>query len=111
MHPLHLGPALVLGLSSLRLAIALPAQDQHTSAPTSSVSGIADAAETVVLAGVPKLTPDNTCGNNKNGMNKGYACDPKGVRGGACCSEYVRSLPDQMISIVADTHFCRAVAV
>lgn len=100
MHLLHLGPALVLGLSSLRLTIALPTQDQHTpvatasggSALTSSVSEIANAAETVVLAGVPKLTPDNTCGNAHNGMNKGYACDPKSGGGGDCCSEYVRSL-------------------
>jgi hypothetical protein len=110
MHLLHLGPALVLGLLSLRLTIALPTQDQHTpgstasgvSASTSSVSESANTDESVVLAGIPKLTPDNTCGNAGSGKNKGYACDPKRVGGGGCCSEYVGSLVVQMISIVAD---------
>jgi hypothetical protein len=104
---LHIGPALVLGFSGLRLTIALPTQDPTASggyAPTPSASEFANAAETVVLAGVPKFTLDNTCGNAKNGMNKGYTCDPKRAGGGDCCSEYVRFLVSQITSMVADTH-------
>ena len=96
MHSLHLGPAFLLGLSSLSFTVALPTFDESkpgagsgVSAPNSSVSDIINAVEIVALAGVPKLTPDNTCGNVGNGKNKGYTCDPKSIQGGACCSEYV----------------------
>ena len=96
MHPLHLGSALLLGFWSLGLAVALPTQDQtqpsttgsDVHAPSSSTVKIVNPMETVLL-GVPKLTPDNTCGNAGNGNNNGYTCDPKRSGGGACCSEYV----------------------
>lgn len=80
MHLLHLGSALLL-------AIALPTQDSTTGsevhAPFSSILEIANPMETVVLAGVPKLTPNNTCGDAGNGNNNGYTCDPKRSGGGA----------------------------
>lgn len=95
MHPLHLGSALLLGFWSLGLAIALPTQDQTSTtgsevqALSSSIVEIVNPVDTVVLAGVPKLTPNNTCGNAGNGNNNGYTCDPRRSGGGGCCSEYV----------------------
>jgi hypothetical protein len=97
MHHLHLTPAFLLGLSSLGFTIALPTQDSsqptttgsEVSATISSVSETVNAVETVVLLGIPKLTPDNSCGKAGNGKNKGYTCDPKSTKGGACCSEFV----------------------
>lgn len=35
------------------------------------------------------VSPDNTCGKVGAGKNKGYTCDPKAAKGGACCSAYV----------------------
>jgi hypothetical protein len=96
MYQLHLAHALFLGLSGLSLTNALPTQEPNkaittglqSSTPISTASD-ANAAETVALAGVPKLTPDNSCGNSGNGKNKGYTCNPKLANGGACCSAYV----------------------
>ncbi len=97
MHPLHLGPAVLLGLSSLSCAFALPTQEQsnpsgtgsQVSTSSSNGSEIVNAVENVTLAGVPKLTPDNTCGNAGHGKSKGYTCDRRRIGGGACCSPYV----------------------
>ncbi len=97
MHPLHFASVLLLGFCSLGIAIALPTEDQiqpsatgsGVRTPSSSISEIVSPVETVVLAGVPKLTPNNSCGRAGNGNNNGYTCDPDRIGGGACCSEYV----------------------
>jgi hypothetical protein len=119
MYSLHLGPAFLLGLSSLNLTIALPTQDQNkittnvsdVSAPTPSASEIFNTVETVALAGVPKLSPDNSCGNSGNGKNTGYTCDSKSIGGGACCSAYVSPIVFYFYTPLLTPVFHRGVAV
>lgn len=94
---MHFGLVLLLLLSTVNHLVALPTQDQNGSNEIESevaghVSGISkvfDAVETIVLADIPKLSPDNSCGNAGSGKNKGYTCNPKNFRGGDCCSAYV----------------------
>jgi hypothetical protein len=97
MHHLLLAPAILVGLSGLSSTFALPTQDHNKpiaprsepATSTSDVSTIADVGETLALAGAPKLTPDNTCGNTGDENSGGYTCDPKRQGGGPCCSGYV----------------------
>lgn len=89
MHQFRLNSALLLGLSSLSLIVALPTHESSEATTTRSAQSGSTSRVSKTATSVEKLTPDNTCGDIENGENNGYTCDSESKDGGPCCSRYV----------------------